>query len=76
MNKALMLCARDIENMWRNGIPLQKAIRHMQYLLAPHEVQTAKRELIARATDKRRAYNEYKANMFDRYYHKQKQKGV
>jgi hypothetical protein len=45
MNKALMLCARDIENMWRNGIPLQKAIRHMQYLLAPYEVRAAKEEL-------------------------------
>jgi hypothetical protein len=76
MNRELLLCARDIENMYFEGIPLHKAIRHMQYLLAPHEVQAAKRELIAQATDKRRAYNEYKANMFDRYYHKQKQKGV
>jgi len=30
INHSLMLYARDIENMWRNGMPLDKAIRQMQ----------------------------------------------
>ncbi len=57
INHSLMLCARDIETMWRNGVPLNKAIRHMQYLLA-----AAKREL-QRVQDKTRLeYNWYKAD--------------
>jgi hypothetical protein len=45
MNHALMLCARDIENMYFAGIPLQKAIRHMQYLINHQEVRQAKIDL-------------------------------
>ena len=35
MNKALLLCARDIELSYFRGIPLKAAIRQMQYLLVP-----------------------------------------
>jgi hypothetical protein len=45
MNKTLMLCARDIENMYFSGIPLHKAIRHMQYLINHQEVRQAKIDL-------------------------------
>lgn len=62
INHSLMLCARDIETMWRNGVPLNKAIRHMQYLLAPWEVQAAKRELQRVQDRSRLEYNWYKAD--------------
>jgi hypothetical protein len=45
IDKALMLCARDIENMYFSGIPLHKAIRHMQYLINHQEVRQAKIDL-------------------------------
>lgn len=45
MNKALMYCARDIEQMYFAGIPLPKAIRHMQYLINHQEVRQAKIDL-------------------------------
>jgi len=47
IDKAILLCTRDIESMWRNGIPLSKAIRHMQYLINPQEVKQAKADLKA-----------------------------
>jgi len=60
MDKSILLCTRDIENMWRNGIPLSKAIRHMQYLLTPYEVRAAKEELRKIADSKRLMYKNYK----------------
>jgi hypothetical protein len=76
MNKSLLLCARDIQIMYQSGISYSKALRHMQYILAPYEVAEAKRDLIRHAQAKRRVYNEYKSNMFDKYYHSLKQKGA
>lgn len=60
MDRALMLCARDIEQMYFAGIPLHKAIRHMQYLLAPYEIRAAKEELRKLADKKRLMYKDYK----------------
>lgn len=60
MNKSLMLCARDIEQMYFNGTPLNKAIRHMQYLLAPYEVKAAQRELRLKQSEKYKSYKAYK----------------
>ena len=60
MDKSILLCTRDIENMWRNGIPLAKAIRHMQYLLAPNEVNAAQRDLRLKQSEPYRAYKSYK----------------
>lgn len=62
INRSIMLCARDIEQMYFAGVPLQKAIRHMQYLLAPYEVRAAKEELRKLADKKRLMYKDYKNN--------------
>jgi hypothetical protein len=72
INHSIMLCARDIENMWRNGIPLQKAIRHMQYILAPYEVKAAKMELRKLAKAKQHEYKYYKATCIDKSMHRKK----
>jgi hypothetical protein len=45
IDRAMMHCARDIENMYFSGIPLHKAIRHMQYLINHQEVRQAKIDL-------------------------------
>jgi hypothetical protein len=60
MDRALLLCTRDIENMWRDNIPLSKAIRHMQYLINPQEVNAAKREIRKLQGTGDRVYKEYK----------------
>lgn len=70
INHSLMLCSRDIESMWRNGMPLDKAIRHMQYLLVPREVQAAKRDLRRAQNKRRQQYNWYKADAIDKTLHK------
>jgi hypothetical protein len=60
MNKALLHCARDIEQMYFAGVPLHKAIRHMQYLLAPYEVKAAQRELRIKQMEPYKLYKSYK----------------
>jgi hypothetical protein len=60
MNREMMLCARDIEQMYFAGIPLAKAIRHMQYLLAPYEVKAAQRELREKQSEPYKLYKSYK----------------
>jgi hypothetical protein len=60
IDKSLMLCARDIEQMYFSGIPLHKAIRHMQYLLAPYEVRAAQRELKRKEVEPYKLYKSYK----------------
>jgi hypothetical protein len=60
MNRALLHCARDIEQSYFRGIPLKAAIRHMQYLLAPYEVKAAQRELRIRESKPYKLYKSYK----------------
>ena len=60
IDRAIMLCARDIEQMYFAGVPLQKAIRHMQYLLAPYEVRAAQRELRLKQSEPYKIYKAYK----------------
>jgi hypothetical protein len=59
LNKALLHCARDIEQMYFAGVPLHKAIRHMQYLINYQEIRQAKIDLknrYNRITKPRRRY--------------------
>jgi hypothetical protein len=60
MNRALLHCTRDIEQMYFNGIPLSAAIRNLQYQLAPYEVKAAQRELRIRESEPYKLYKSYK----------------
>jgi hypothetical protein len=46
IDKNIMKYANDVFQLYLKGIPLQKAIRQVQYLMADREVQQAKLELI------------------------------
>lgn len=72
MDRALMLCARDIEQMYFAGIPLQKAIRYMTYLINYQEINAAKRELRNLARNKQYEYNHYKGESINKYLHNKK----
>jgi hypothetical protein len=76
LNKALMHCARDIEQMYFRGIPLQAAIRQMQYLLVPCEVNAAAKELKRRAKRKTAQYEQYTSDLINKSYHVKKLKGA
>ncbi len=76
MDRALMLCARDIENMYFSGIPLHKAIRHMQYLLVPCEVNAAVKELEKLEKRKTAQYEQYTSDLINKGYHIKKIKGA
>ena len=60
MNKSLLLCARDIELSYFRGIPLKAAIRQMQYLLVPCEVNAAQRDLRLLQSEPYKIYKSYK----------------
>jgi len=57
---SILLYTRDIEQMYFAGVPLHKAIRHMQYLINPQEVNAAKRELRKLQGTEDRVYKDYK----------------
>ena len=60
IDKAMMLCARDIEHKYFNNVPLWAAIRDMQYMLAPYEVKAAQRELRLKQSEPYKLYKAYK----------------
>ena len=76
MNKALLHCARDIEQSYFRGVPLKAAIRQMQYLLAPYEVSRAMRELEKLEKRKTVQYEQYTSDLINKGYHIKKLKGA
>jgi hypothetical protein len=76
MNRALMNCARDIELSYFRGIPLKAAIRQMQYLLAPCEVNAAVKELEKLEKRKTAQYEQYTSDLINKGYHIKKLKGA
>jgi hypothetical protein len=76
MNKSLLLCARDIEQSYFRGIPLQAAIRQMQYLLVPCDVNAAVKELEKLEKRKTAQYEQYTSDLINKGYHVKKLKGA
>jgi hypothetical protein len=76
MNKSLLLCARDIELSYFRGIPLKPAIRQMQYLLVPCEVNAAVKELEKLEKRKTAQYEQYTSDLINKGYHIKKIKGA
>jgi hypothetical protein len=76
MNQSMMLCARDIEQSYFRGIPLKAAIRQMQYLLAPCEVNAAVKELEKLEKRKTAQYEQYTSDLINKGYHVKKLKGA
>jgi hypothetical protein len=73
IDKNIMKYANDVFQLYLKGIPLQKAIRQVQYLMADREVQQAKLELMKLAKAKQHEYNWYKKSSIDKRLHTKKQ---
>jgi hypothetical protein len=76
MNKSLLHCTRDIELSYFRNIPLKAAIRQMQYLLAPCEVNAAVKELEKLEKRKTAQYEQYTSDLLNKGYHVKKLKGA
>jgi hypothetical protein len=76
MSRALLHCARDIEQSYFRGIPLKAAIRQMQYLLVPCEVNAAVKELEKLEKRKTAQYEQYTSDLINKGYHVKKLKGA
>jgi hypothetical protein len=76
MNQAIMLCARDIEQSYFRNVPLKAAIRQMQYMLVPCEVNAAVKELEKLSKRKTAQYEQYTSDLINKGYHVKKLKGA
>jgi hypothetical protein len=74
IDKVAMLYANDVLQLYLKGIPLQKAIRQVQYIMNHQEVMAAKRELMKIAKDREQQANEYRSACIGKELHVFKQK--
>jgi hypothetical protein len=74
IDRIKMQFANDVYQLYLKGIPLQKAIRTVQYLMNDREVQQAKLELMKNAKNKERQANEYRSDSIGKDLHVFKQK--
>ena len=72
MDHTIMLYANDVYQLYLQGVPLQKAIRHVQYIMNSHESQQAKKELIKLYNAKHIDADIYRASCIDKRLHRLK----